>query len=135
MWALIALVLVIVEILTLTLLFAMLAAGAAAAAIAAMVDADTGVQVFVFAVVSLAMLLVVRPVARRHLHIKQEHRTGVDALPGAKALVVEQVDGHRGLVKLAGEIWSARAYDGESVFEVGRSVDVIKIEGATALVL
>jgi membrane protein implicated in regulation of membrane protease activity len=134
-WALIALVLVIVEILTLTLFFAMLAVGAAAAAVAAMVDADRGVQILVFAVVSLAMLLAVRPVARRHLHQAPEHRTNVDLLIGARALVLEQVDGHGGRVRLAGEIWSARSYDGESVLEPGRSVDVIKIEGATALVL
>lgn len=134
-WALIALVLVIVEILSLTLFFGMLAFGAVAAAIAAMAGSSSGVQVLVFAVVSLGMILVVRPVARRHLHQAPEHRTGVDALVGTRAVVVEQVDGHGGRVKLAGEIWSARSYDGESVLEPGRSVDVIKIEGATALVL
>ena len=37
-------------------------------------------------------------------------------------------------IKLAGEIWSARAYDGQSVFEPGTRVQVLQIEGATALV-
>jgi membrane protein implicated in regulation of membrane protease activity len=44
------------------------------------------------------------------------------------------VDGRDGRIKLAGEIWSARAFDGDSQFEPGQTVYVLEIEGATALV-
>jgi membrane protein implicated in regulation of membrane protease activity len=64
-----------------------------------------------------------------------ETRTGVAALVGSRAVVIERVDGDGGRVKLAGEVWSARSYDGHAVLEPGQSVDVIQIEGATALVL
>ena len=61
-------------------------------------------------------------------------KSGVDALVGARALVVEQVDAHHGQVKIGGEIWTARAYMEDQVLEPGTSVDVVKIQGATALV-
>lgn len=134
-WLVAAVALVAVEVVTLDLIFVMLAAGAAAGAVSAVAGAPVAVQAAVALVVALAMLGAVRPVALRHLRQPIETRTGVAALVGAKALVLERVDAHSGRVKLAGEVWSARAYDGESVFEPGQMVDVASIEGATALVL
>jgi membrane protein implicated in regulation of membrane protease activity len=116
------------------LVFSMLAGGAAVAALAAAFGAGPGLSFLVFAGVSLLMLLVVRPVAKRQMRIPAPVRTGVDALVGADALVVERVDGRDGRVKLGGEVWSARSYDGQSAFEEGDTVQVLRIEGATALV-
>jgi membrane protein implicated in regulation of membrane protease activity len=134
-WVIAAVVLAVAEMLSLTLVLAMLAAGATAAAIAGLLGANVLGQVLIFAGVSFAGLAVVRPVAKRHLYPAPSIRTGVDALVGSKALVLEQVDAHRGRIKLAGEVWSARTYDGESVIEPGQTVDVVKIDGATALVI
>ena len=39
-----------------------------------------------------------------------------------------------GQVKIGGEVWTARAYDEDEVFEPGARVEVMKIDGATALV-
>ena len=58
----------------------------------------------------------------------------IDALLGAEGVVLEPVSGMDGRIKLGGEVWSARAYDGFSEFEVGQRVQVLQIEGATALV-
>lgn len=138
LWVVIAIVLAIVEVTTLGLVFAMFAGGALAAALVDVLDGDANnvfLQVVAFVVVSVALLGVVRPVARRHLMHSSETRTGVAALVGSRAVVIERVDGHGGRVKLAGEVWSARSYDGHAVLEPGESVDVIQIEGATALVL
>ena len=134
-WAIAAGVLVVAEMLSLTLILIMLAAGAAGAAVAGVFDINVAGQVLIFAGVSLAGLIVVRPVAKRHLYPPPTIRTGVDALVGSKALVLEQVDAHRGRIKLGGEVWSAKTYDGESIIEPGQTVDVVKIDGATALVL
>jgi membrane protein implicated in regulation of membrane protease activity len=82
----------------------------------------------------LAGVLVVRPVALRHLRNTPELRTGTAALVGRQAVVLDRVDGRGGQVKLAGEIWSARAYDDAKVFEPGADVMVLEIAGATALV-
>ena len=61
-------------------------------------------------------------------------RTGTAALTGAKAVVLQRVDSDGGRVKIGGEEWSARAYMEGQVFEPGTRVEVVKIEGAIALV-
>ncbi|PZF85933.1 NfeD family protein [Jiangella anatolica] len=134
-WLGLAFVLGIVETTTVDLIFLMLAGGAAAGALASLVGVDAlWLQILVAVVVSVALLGFVRPVAKRHLRSAGSTRTGAAALVGRKGVVVETVDADRGLIKLAGEIWTARCYDGTSVIEAGRDVDVIEIQGATALV-
>jgi membrane protein implicated in regulation of membrane protease activity len=127
-------VLVVAEMLTTSLVFAMIAGGSVAAAVVAAVGGGAALQLAAFAAVSAALLLLVRPVATRHLHTPREIRTGVAALVGNEAQVLEAVDGIDGRVKIGGEVWSARAYDGESAYGVGEVVRVVKISGATALV-
>ncbi len=56
-------------------------------------------------------------------------------MKGKQAVVLERVDGSGGRIKLAGEIWSARALNGDLSYEVGQEVDVVEIEGATAIVM
>ena len=134
-WLGIAVVLGIVETTTLDLVFLMLAGGALAGAAAAAVGAPLLLQAVVAVVATAALLGVVRPVAKRHLRTPIVARTGVAALVGRDALVTQQVDAHSGQVKLAGEIWSAVAYDPSAVIPVGATVDVVRIDGATAVVL
>ena len=128
-------VLVVAEILTTSLVFAMFAGGTAAAALLAALHAPAAAQVGAFAIVSVALILLVRPVAQRHMRTPQKIRTGVAALVGAEAEVLAPVTGKDGRVKLSGEIWSARAYDGETEYAVGTVVHVVEISGATALVV
>ncbi|CAM5686569.1 Membrane protein implicated in regulation of membrane protease activity OS=Streptomyces griseomycini OX=66895 GN=FHS37_000006 PE=4 SV=1 [Streptomyces griseomycini] len=59
----------------------------------------------------------------------------MDALKGRQAVVLERVDGSGGRIKLAGEVWSARALDAGRTYEAGQEVDVVDIEGATAIVM
>ncbi|MER6287473.1 NfeD family protein [Streptomyces sviceus] len=113
----------------------MLAVGAVAAAIAAGLGGDVVVQVLVFAVVSVALIAVVRPIATRHRSQRPQLVTGIDALKGKQAVVLERVDNAGGRIKLAGEIWSARSLDTDRAYEVGQEVDVVDIEGATAIVM
>ncbi|MEU4491285.1 NfeD family protein [Streptomyces purpurascens] len=114
----------------------MLAVGAVAAAAATGVFGGGAVaQVVVFAVVSTAGIAVVRPIANRHRAQRPQLATGVDALKGRQAVVLERVDASGGRIKLAGEVWSARALDNDRAYEVGQEVDVVDIEGATAIVM
>lgn len=117
-----------------TVVFAMLAAGAAAGALTAGLGGGAVVQVGAFAAVSALLLLVVRPIARRHRRPRPFELSGVAALVGREAVVVEDVHGVDGRIRLAGEIWSARSYDGSTTFPVGTHVQVLQIDGATALV-
>ncbi|MFJ8633122.1 NfeD family protein [Streptomyces sp. NPDC093568] len=114
----------------------MLAVGAVAAAIVAgLFGGDAVVQVVAFVVVSTALIAVVRPIANRHRAQRPQLATGIEALKGKQAVVLERVDATGGRIKLAGEIWSARALDTDRAYEVGQEVDVVDIEGATAIVM
>ena len=91
--------------------FGMFAVGAVAAAVAAALGGGIVAQVLVFVVVSVALLVVVRPIAAAHRQTARA-RSGIDALKGRQAVVLERVDGDDGgRIKLAGEVWSARALD------------------------
>ena len=133
-WMVAAGALAVGEILTLSFFMGPIAVAAALAAIAALAGAGTALQMVVFIVASAASLAVLRPIARRHLHTPAKIRTGTAALVGSRAVALERIDGSGGTVKLAGEVWSARAYDEDEVIEPGARVQVMQIEGATALV-
>jgi membrane protein implicated in regulation of membrane protease activity len=115
--------------------FAMFVVGALAAALVSALGGGVVLQVVVFATVSVALVAAVRPIAVRHRSTKPMLRTGVEALKGRQAMVLERVDAHEGRIKLGGEIWSARSLDADQTFEVGQRVDVVDIEGATAIVM
>ena len=134
-WAIAAVLLVIGEIFTPGLFFlGPVALAAAAAAVVAGVGLPVWVQIVVFAGGSLASLAFLRPIARAHLRMPVAMRTGTAALAGARAVVLQRVDANGGRVRIGGEEWSARAYMPDQVVEVGKQVEVVMIEGATALV-
>jgi membrane protein implicated in regulation of membrane protease activity len=135
-WAIAALLLAVGEILTPGLFFlGPVALAAVAAAIAAVAGAAVWLQIIVFAGASLASVGILRPIARAHLHMPAALRTGTAALVGAPAVVLQRVDQNSGRVRIGGEEWSARAFMPDQVLEPGTRVEVVKIEGATALVL
>ena len=134
-WVVLAVLLAVGEIFTPGLFFlGPLALAAVAAALAAVAGLDIALQVVVFAGASVASLAVLRPLARAHLHMPAALRTGTAALEGAHAVVLQRVDGNGGRVRIGGEEWSARAYMPDQVIEPGTRCEVVKIEGATALV-
>jgi membrane protein implicated in regulation of membrane protease activity len=115
--------------------FGMFAVGALGGAAAAGLGGGIVIQVVVFVVVSVALLVFVRPLAYRNRQ-RPEQRSGVDALKGRQAVVLERVDsGVDGRIKLGGEVWSARALEHGRVFDPGQQVDVVEIDGATAVVM
>src|SRR3954451_9800693 len=133
-WAVGAAVLAASEAATAVLVLGPVALAAALAAIVAAAGAGLVIQAAAFVLASVAALAVLRPIATRHLHTPAHNRTGAAALVGARATVLERVDGAGGRVKIGGEVWSARSYDEEQVIDPGDHVDVLKIDGATALV-
>jgi membrane protein implicated in regulation of membrane protease activity len=134
-WALAAVVLAVGEIVTPGLFFlGPVALAAVVAGVAAAVGLGVALQLVLFIAGSIASLLLLRPIARRHLHMPPALRTGTAALEGSKAVVLQRVDANGGRVRIRGEEWSARAYMEDQVLEPGARVEVVKIEGATALV-
>ncbi len=134
-WMIIAAVLGTVELLTLTVAAGLLAIAAVAAAVTAAVGAGAAGQAAAFAVAGVVSMAVVLPAVRRHRRAaRPAARTGVAALAGQSALVIEPVDAQHGRVRVDGEIWSARAFTPGQVIPAGAVVDVFEIDGATALV-
>jgi membrane protein implicated in regulation of membrane protease activity len=135
-WLVVGLVLVSAEVLSGEFVLLMLGGGAVLAGGASLLGAGPVAGAVVFAVASVLLLFAVRPALRRRL------AKGIDqsvmhhkALVGATAVVLQRVDGHGGRVKIGGDVWSARSSDGLEVIEPGRSVTVLDISGATALVV
>jgi membrane protein implicated in regulation of membrane protease activity len=133
-WLIAAVALGVAEYFTLTLAFGLLASAALVAAVVAGVGGPLLAQVLAFAITAGVGLLIVRPIARRQMTRPSLVREGSYALMGKKALVIEEVTGTQGLIKLSGEVWSARALDEDQVIPAGTPVDVMEIEGATAIV-
>ena len=134
LWMIAAGVLAVGEMLTVSFFLGPIAVAAVAAAIVALAGGPVALQWIVFTVMSAGSLLVLRPIARRHLRMPAQLRTGAAALVGSTAVVIDRVDRDGGTVRLAGEVWSARSFDEDHAFEPGTRVEVFKIEGATALV-
>lgn len=132
LWLAIMLILAMVEIFTVNLVFLMLSAGAAAGAISAYIGLDAALQLMIAIGVSIAMLFLVRPMFLKSMRSAADHRTNVDALIGAKALTLEEVTSRSGMVRLSGEVWSARS-EGRPI-PTDSEVVVVRIEGATAVV-
>jgi membrane protein implicated in regulation of membrane protease activity len=133
-WMLAAGVLAVGEMFTLGFFLGPIAVAAVTAAIVALAGGGLALQWIVFTAMSAASLLVLRPIARRHLRTPLQLRTGTAALVGSPAIVLERVDGRGGQVKIGGEVWSARSFDEDHSYEPGTRVEVLKIDGATALV-
>ncbi|MDO5672001.1 MAG: NfeD family protein [Actinomycetaceae bacterium] len=138
-WLGIALVLGIIEMLTADFIFLMIAGGALATAGASAIWPDSlAIQAIVFAIVSVLLLVLVRPWVKARVLPKDPRNTNVHALIGQEAIVVQPVNSMRGQVKIGGEIWSAKSEEtssGEAVdIPVGHTGRVKRIEGATAIV-
>jgi membrane protein implicated in regulation of membrane protease activity len=133
-WLIAALALAGAEALTGDLFLLMLGGGALAAAGSSLIFDDVWVQGATFAVVSVLLLVLVRPALRRHFKSGTGLPEPAKALEGKSALVLDRVAQHEGQVKLDGEVWTARPYNDNDVFEVGDHVTVVHIDGATAVV-
>jgi membrane protein implicated in regulation of membrane protease activity len=133
-WLVIAAALGIAEVTTLTLALGLLAIGALAGALTATLGLPLIVQLIVFGVTSAAGLAVIRPIAVRHVRQPPLLRSGTAALVGREALALTEVTRHSGRVRIGGEEWTARPYDPGVVIPQGADVDVLAIEGVTALV-
>ncbi len=133
-WVIAAAVLGVAELLTTTLALALIAVGALAAALTSAVGGGIAAQIVAFVVVSLAGIVLIRPLGLRRLQRRPALRTGAAALVGKTGYVLSDVTPHGGRIRIGGEEWSARPYDEVSVIPSGSTVDVLQIKGATALV-
>ncbi|ASO19822.1 membrane protein implicated in regulation of membrane protease activity [Actinoalloteichus hoggarensis] len=134
-WVIAGALLIAAEVLSGNLVLLMLGLGALVAAVSAGIGLPLWIDVIVFGLSSVGLVVLARPVLRRRMRKGElTAKTNAEALVGEKATVVAEVTADGGLVKLAGEVWSARSLDETQVLEEGRIVTVMEISGATAVV-
>jgi membrane protein implicated in regulation of membrane protease activity len=135
LWLALALAAGTAEVLSLNLIFLMVAGGGFAAAVVAAFGLGIPVQIVVFAVVTALLLVAARPPLLAYLRRSLPSTVmNTAALVGREAEVLVEVTQTSGRVKLAGEVWSARSVTGGYPLEVGSTVQVVRIDGATAVV-
>lgn len=137
LWIVLAVALAIGEAFTATLLIIFFAVGALAAGGAAALGAPLLVQALVFAIVSGLSLIALRPIILRHARSALEAGEtpiGLEAIEGSHATVLEEVDGDHGMIKIDGEMWQARCFDGQEKYLPGERVRVLRVKGAMAIV-
>ena len=133
-WLIAAGALVIAELFSGTFVLLMFGAGALAAAIVSLAGGPGWLAALVFAVVSALALWLVRPWINKRLHREADQKMGNATIEGAYASVIERVDRDHGMVKIEGELWRARPYDSEMIYEPGERVRILRVDGATAMV-
>ncbi|MCU1680367.1 MAG: hypothetical protein JWQ81_1106 [Amycolatopsis sp.] len=134
-WLIVGLVLMMAEVLSGDFVLIMLGVAALFGAGGAALTDNVVVEVAVFAVVSVALLVLGRPALKRRFLGGPGTRTNTDALIGARAVVISTVDAESGgRIKLAGDVWSARSLSEGHSLEPGTTVTVVEISGATAVV-
>ncbi len=133
-WLIAGIILIIAELLSGDLFLLMVGIGALFGAGSAALTGNPFIDVAVFAIASVGMLVLVRPTLKRRFLAGPDIKTNTDALIGARAIVLSTVDVESGQVKLAGDVWSARAMTHGEPIEPGTSVTVVEISGATAVV-
>ena len=113
------------------------AVGALLAAVVGLLGVGLALSSVVFLASSAIVFATLRPVARRHRRLPPAIRTGAAALIGRKAVVLERISNYEsvGCVRIDGEVWTARSFDEDEVFDAGERVEVVEIRGATALVM
>jgi membrane protein implicated in regulation of membrane protease activity len=133
-WLVFALALGAAEALTGDMSLLMLGGGALATAGFSLLGLPVWADGAVFLLVSVLLLVLVRPVMRRRLAVGAAIPEPAKALEGKHAVVLDRVTRDRGQVKLDGEVWTARPLDEEDSYEPGDQVTVMHIDGATAVV-
>jgi membrane protein implicated in regulation of membrane protease activity len=133
-WLVVAVALGVAEIFTVTAALGVLGAAALVPAGLAALGAPLPIQLVAYALTATLGVVLIRPIALRHLHTPQLERFGIDALVGKRAFVVREVSDRDGLVRIDGEEWTARVFDDTTVIPAGTAVDVMRISGTTAYV-
>lgn len=128
-WLAVLIVSALVEGATVALVSVWFCAGALAALLCAIAGGSVGLQVFLFSLVSLLAMAILRPLARKYV-LPHRVPTNADRVIGREAMVTEAIDNlsSTGAVLIFGTAWTARSATGEPIPK-GTAVTVQRIEG------
>lgn len=130
LWIAVIIVAIITEFLTDQLISIWFIPGALAAAVLSICSVEVLWQVLVFAVLSAVAVPLGKIFLGRN-KIGENSKTNIDAIIGEKCIVSEKIDNFAGcgIVKIKGQLWSARGVGESDVYEAGEILQVVAIEG------
>lgn len=133
-WLVVVAVMLVIEIFTMGLTTIWFSMGAVASSIAAALGASLWIQILLFSVVSVLIMLLVRPFAMKVMD-KNRTKTNIEEVIGERAKVIELIDNEKeqGKVQFRGVEWMARSVD-ESKISVGEVVIVEAVSGVKLMV-
>lgn len=133
-WAVVSVACIVIELATYGITSIWFAIGGLCALLAAALGAPLWLQVVWFAVISLATLLLTRPLVRKYINGKIQP-TNADRVIGMRAVVREEINdlAGTGAVFVDGKLWSARSAGGERL-SPGTPVRVEGIRGVRLIV-
>lgn len=134
LWLAAMIIFLVVEAVVPGLVSIWFALGALAAFISALLKAPIWLQAVWFALVSILMLILTRPLAQKYVNSKIKP-TNADMVIGEECVVTEEVNNIKetGAVKVRGRVWTARSENG-SIISEGSIAKVLKIEGVKLII-
>lgn len=134
LWIAVAAVSALVELIATSLLVLPFSVGALAALGILLAGGAAILQVIAFLTLSFVAYLLFVPLSRKLLNSQSITHTNTQALLGQAATTLSPVDFYTGQIKLGGEIWTARSWEEDEAIKQGCKVEVVRIDGATAVV-
>ena len=133
-WLMVAVVMIVVELITLgNLVSIWFAIGALVAMFVSIFTTSFAIQVIIFALVSIASMLLVRPIVNRTLRGRMIS-TNADSIIGRKFHLHDEITNDSwGMINVDGSMWSAVSYDHKPI-ERDVLVEVIAIAGVKLVV-
>lgn len=131
-WLIIAFVIGFVEVTTFTFVLLWIAIAAFLTAVLTVFVDNLWIQSLVFAIVSVVLLAVTRPVVRKWKQ-KRTYPDRLDTMIGHRGVVVtEALPGAFATVRVKGDLWSARSahplQEGQEILVVSASATILTVE-------
>ncbi len=134
-WLVTTVALSVIEIFTMGLVTIWFAAGAAVALIMSLIGAPLWLQITLFLIVSIVVLVLVRPLAASHFNNRLK-KTNIDAVVGRKLIAKTEIDNLHGFgkVDMDGSTWIAASSMDNVIIHQGEEVKVVEVQGVKLIV-
>ncbi|GGH57512.1 NfeD family protein [Rothia aerolata] len=135
LWVLAALIFAVIEMLSLDFFCLMLSVASLLTSIGTFFINGLPLQIVLFAAISLILLLTLRPKLVRRLNRNSPNiSTNTEALLGQRVEILQDVTTRQGLIRLAGDTWTARTEAEFQPLPQGTFGTAMRIDGATAYI-
>lgn len=133
-WLIVFVVFAALELVSLGMTCIWFAIGALAACVTSLFTGNWIIQAMVFIIVTAVVLILLRPIAVKHINGKAE-KTNIESIEGKIGKVISDIDNinAKGMVKIDGMDWTARS-QGNEVIKEGTLVEVTSVEGVKVIV-